>query len=476
MKAPALPPERASLPVSFQRESASFRDPASRVFYLDGRVLRGLSGRGILDWEALSRTPFFERLVAEGRLVRTDSVDPHLLVRSGQDWAAAVEHDAVPFLSYPFEWSFGMLKDAALLHLQVLLEALDEGMTMKDGSAYNVQWWGTSPRFIDVSSFTMGQPGPWPGYNQFCETFLNPLFLQSHRGVDYQPWLRGRLEGVPVNDMRRLLSARHLLRRGVFKHVFLHTVMQRFTKAPSQATRASLNDAGFGAEVARVTVERVLRVVDSLSWRPHGSHWASYGSTAPYTSDDRNRKMAFVEDGVRYAGAKLVWDLGCNDGTYARVAAKHADYVVAVDADHATVEALYRSLRTERNERVLPLVMNLADPTPELGWRNAERRAFTNRARPGLVMCLALVHHLALGANVPIAEIVAWLRSMDCPAVVEFVARDDPMAQQMLANKPIPHDDYSTPAFEAALSRSFSFERREDLGSGTRTLYLVAPL
>lgn len=390
-------------------------------------------------------------------------------------WALVLEHEVVPFVSYPFEWPFGMLRDAAVLHLEVLTEALDRNVTTKDGHAYNVQWWGSRPSFIDASSFTMPADRPWPGYRQFCQTFLNPLLLQAYRGVGFQPWLRGRLEGIPAAELRRLLALRDLARPGVLRHVVLHSAIERRATGPAQATQAAMADAGFGRELARAAARNLLRVVSALAWRPPESAWSAYGAANSYGADDRARKEAFVDDAVGRGPAGLVWDLGCNDGTYARVAARRAGYVVAVDADHATVERLYRSLRSEGNEKILPLVMDLSDPTPGLGWRNRERRALGHRGAPDVVLCLALVHHLAIGANVPVAEIVSWLRSFGCRVVVEVPARTDPMVRQMLAGKPIAHEDYSVESFEAELSRRFAIAGREELPSGTRTLYLAVP-
>ena len=423
----------------------------------------------------MARTGLLERLWAARSLVTTAQVDAVAPVPTDHDWALVLEHEAVPFVSYPFEWCFSMLRDAATLHLEILMESLARGVTTKDGHAYNVQWWGSRPSFIDVASFTMDVAGPWPGYRQFCETFLNPLFLQAHRGVDFQPWLRGRLAGIPVADMRRLLSARDLVRRGVLRHVVFHGLMDRRATASSQATMVAMAEAGFGRDLAEAAAASLLRVVRSLSWQPPGSPWSTYRVNDSYTGEDRRRKATFVDRAVANGPARTVWDLGCNDGTYARIAARRASYVVAVDADHATVENLYRSLRAEQNEKVLPLVMDLADPTPGLGWRNAERRAWAERTPPDLVLCLALVHHLAIGSNVPIDEITAWLRSFGCRVVVEFVARDDARVQRMLADKPIEHTDYCTEVFEASLSRRFTVEQREPLTSGTRTLYLAVP-
>ena len=458
-----------------QREPGSFRDPASTVFYLDGRVLRGLDGEAAAEWRALQDTRFFPRLLEQGKVCPTEQVP----APSGDGtWALVLEHERIPFVSYPYEWTFSMLRDAALLHLDILLDALDEGVTMKDGYAYNVQWRGTKPVFIDVVSFERLRGGePWAGYRQFCQTFLYPLLLQAYKGVAFQPLLRGQVDGIPPSQMRQLLSGRDTLRRGVLKHVTLHSAMEsRMSKSGTQNTREELEAAGFSGELNRATVRALRKLVTSLSWRPDASHWADYQQTSTYTEEERAAKAAFVEQALAGGHLGLVWDLGCNDGTYARIAAGHADSVVAVDVDDSVIDGLYRRLRDEGEGRILPLVMNLTDPSPGIGWRGRERAPFFERARPDAVLALALVHHLALAANVPLPEVVDWLRALDARVVVEFVDPADPMAERLLGNlKPGLHDAYQREAFERLLGERFNVERRLELPSGTRTLYAAVP-
>ena len=459
---------------SFEPEPGSFRDPDGRVLYgQHDRVLRGLSEEGAEAWRQLSQAAFFHRLTEHGALIPTRVAADIAPATLG--WAAVLEHDRVPFVSYPFEWSFGMLRNAALLHLEVLLDAMTGGMTTKDGSAYNVQWRGTSPVFIDVSSIAPSSGGPWEGYRQFCETFLNPLLVQAYRGVDFQPWLRGRIEGMPTSDARRLLPGRAVLRRGILKHVVLHDILQRRTTSGAQAAKHALNEAGFGDGLARAAVADLLRLVKDLDWQPPPSVWSRYADDKPYAPADLERKRKFVQNAVRDAAPRLVWDLGSNDGTFSREAAAYAEYVLAMDADHPSVERLYRSLRKDGERKVLPLVLDVADPSPPLGWRGRERRTLTDRGRPDVVLCLALVHHLSITANIPLDEVVSWLHSLQARVVVEFVDRTDPMVQRLLANKAIKHEDYTAARFEDLLARRFAFRQRAELSTGTRRLYDAIP-
>lgn len=455
----------AADPTRLQEEPGSFRDPQTRVFYQDGEVRRALGPQAAADWATVRTTDFWTTAQQNRKIVATDEIDPHTL-----------RHERLPFVSYPYEWSYGMLRDAAALHLDLLREALGAGLTMKDGTAYNVQWRGAVPQFIDVGSFEPARPGePWAGYRQFCQTMLYPLMLQAHLDLDFQPWLRARVDGVEPGQMRKLFGGLGRTKAGVLKHVHLHDAMQsRNAERSTESVRGQLKDAGFNAELVTAAVRAMAKLVDKLDWRPPATHWGEYRDTCSYSEDDRAAKAAFVDAAL--AGADrldLAFDLGANDGVYARQAAERAGYVVAVEADPAVVDLLHRDLRAEGNRKIVPLVMDLADPSPGGGWAGTERASFAKRAHSGdAVLALALVHHLAIGRNVPLPQVVDWLAGHGRLVVVEFVHPEDPMARRLLANKPEGlFPDYHREAFEKHLGDRLTIVRREELPGGTRTLY-----
>jgi 2-polyprenyl-3-methyl-5-hydroxy-6-metoxy-1,4-benzoquinol methylase len=460
-------------------EAGSFRDPDSRVFIRDGAVYRALSREGWEDWEALAATPLLPELIADGRLVATEPVEVDALPELTRGTAAGVlRHERIPFVSYPYEWPFSMLRDAALLQLELGRRALQADFTLKDASSYNVQWRGASPVFIDVGSFERLRLGePWAGYRQFCMLFLYPLMLQAYKGLPYHAWLRGSLDGIAPSDARAVMSARDRLRRGVLTHVVLHARLQaRHGDSGGRQVKSEMKRAGFGKELLDANLRRLEKLVRRLEFKPGRTAWTEYGETNTYTDADAESKAAFVRTAAARRPGALVWDIGCNDGTYSRVAAESAGSVVALDADHATVDGLYRALREEGRQDILPLVMSITDPSPDLGWRGRERSSLEQRGTPDLALCLAVVHHVAITGNVPVREFLSWLRSLDCALVIEFPERDDPMVQRLLAGKPeAANPDYDRETFERALGETFEVERSERLASGTRTLYEARP-
>jgi hypothetical protein len=427
----------------------------------------------------LSPSSLSRDLVREGKLVDTREVHdfdapPDALTG---EVAAVLEHDVVPFVSYPYEWTFGMLRDAALLQLELVRRAIGEGMMLKDSSPYNVQFRGSRPVFIDLGSFERLREGePWAGYRQFCMLFLYPLFLQAWKGIPFQPWLRGRIGGITPEECRAVLSWHDILRRGALTHVALHARLERRHQESDADIKGELKAAGFRKELIVANVTSLERLVSRLRWRPRSTAWSGYEPTTTYSEADAGLKAEFVARAVATEHPRLVWDLGCNDGHYSRIAAKTADYVVAVDADPVTVEALYESLKAEDATTILPLTMDLTDPSPGLGWNGVERQALLARGRPDLALCLALVHHLSISGNVPVAELVDWLHGLGAALVIEFPTREDPMVRRLLVRKrPGDHPDYRREWFERCLGERFVVQRSEVLSSGTRILYHARP-
>lgn len=458
-------------------EPGSFRDRTARVFYSGDGVYRGLSAQALKEWEALSATRFWKDQSAKGRVVGTTRVAESEAASLATDgFAGVLRHEAVPFVSYPYEWSFGMLKDAALSQLEILDAALAEEFILKDASAFNSQWIGARPVFIDIASFERLAPGePWAGYRQFCQMFLYPLMLQAYRGVAFQPLLRGSIDGIPPDVCNRLLPARDLLRAGVLTHVFLQARLAARYASTSVDVKTELKSVGFHKEMIRANVRGLLRLVGGLERQGKRSEWSEYANDNSYTDADQAAKRDFVATVARSKAWSLAWDIGCNTGTFSRIAASGARYVVAMDFDELAVDRLYRSLRGDGNAAILPLCMNLADPSPNLGWRGLERRDLVGRGRPDLVLCLALIHHLVITANVPMDEAIEWLASLGASLVIEFPTREDPMVKRLLRNKRDLYADYDLAYFERRLGEAFVVESRRELGSGTRVLYFATP-
>lgn len=468
-------------------EPGSFRDRDSRVVVTGDAIYRALSPEGARDWDALAATPLLEELVSGGALVKTSEVEATRLEEIGSATGTdllptgverVLEHERIPFISYPYEWTFSMLQDAALLQLDLGIQAIENGLNLKDATPYNVQYRGAKPVFIDVGSFELLPEGqPWVGYRQFCMLYLYPLLFQAHKDLPFHPWMRGSIDGIEPIDAIKVFSLLDRFRKGVFMHTALHARLDR------RANRSGPGEASANAKRRETRPEQnkammgsLRRLVSKLRWKSGETSWSGYRQDNTYSDDDDRVKQEFVSRVVAADRPGLTWDMGCNDGAYSRIAAGHSDLVVAFDFDHATVEALYRSLREEGNTKILPLVSNLADPSPALGWRGLERRTLADRGAPDLMLALALIHHVSISANIPIADFLQWARDLGTTLLIEFPKRTDPMVEALLANK---HEganpDYELENFERELERRFAVEQREELPSGDRVLFLARP-
>ncbi len=459
-------------------DPGSFRDRDGRVFLRDGKVYRALSAAATADWKALSATHFFPDAVASGRVIATcvSTVDASEFGQVAGNWASVLEHERVPFVSYPYEWTFGMLRDAALLQLDLLLQALEEDLILKDASAYNVQWFGSQPTLIDIPSFQRWKVGePWVGYQQFCQLLLYPLMLTSYRGIPFQPWLRGAIDGITPESCNRLLSGRDRLRPGVLTHVYLQHRLLAATGSSDKSLRRELKSTELGKSIIIRNANGLKKLVTALEWAATSSEWSGYADANSYSDEDVAAKKRFVSDAAASRRWPLTWDLGCNTGDYSRMAAEHSDYVVAMDADVLAVEKLYRALSREGNATILPLTINLADPSPNLGWRGRERRSLPDRGTPDLALCLALIHHMVISANVPIDDFVSWLAELGSHVIIEFPTREDVMVKRLLETKDDIFDDYSLESFEASIGRRFGIVDRLRLPGKTRMLYFLRP-
>jgi len=453
--------------------AGSFRDRDGRVYHFQERVFRGLSESALDNFRQLQEKPFYTKLAESGKVIGSREISAEENPLPGDvkaQWAGFLEHDLVRVISYPYEWTFSMLKAAASLQLHLLERAVSNGFTLKDSTPYNIQFVDRQPVFIDIPSFEpLKQGEPWTGYRQFCEMFLFPLFLQAYKGCDFQPFMRAAINGVDVQAASALFGLRDWFRKGVLSHVWLQSKLDRRYGGSSEDVRSSLKSAGFNHELILVNVRKLQKLVQRLDWKATGSEWGDYTEFHNYSTDDHLRKENFIREVIKAEKPDTVWDIGCNTGQFSRVAAAECRQVVAMDIDHVAVERLFLDPETPHN--ILPLVQNVADPSPNWGWRNRERSDLQSRSRPDLVLCLALIHHVVITANIPLAEFIDWLASLTDKLVIEYVSRQDDKLKTLLRNKQDKYRDYSRESLQANLSRHFDIRARQDVNNGDRTLY-----
>jgi SAM-dependent methyltransferase len=482
-----------------ERVAGSYRDRKGYVFSSGDRILRSVAGPASEVQREFLTSKVFEKLVADGRLIRTEIATDDPARLGVEDATLLLEHERIPFISYPYEWPFAALRAAALLHLDVHLKLLDHGYTLSDASAYNVQFRGPNrpaagrlgqghespatpaslagpnrpavgrlgkghshstvslagpePVFIDVLSVERYVDGAyWNGHRQFCDQFLNPLLLSARLGIPYQALYRGRLEGIPSAELAPMLRWHHKLRPQTLLNVVLPA---RFESAARQG-RVDAKAVRARRPLPRSTLQGMLRGLRrwieglGLPWRQ--TDWTSYAADNTYADAERSAKRDFVARAVAAAAPATVLDLGCNTGDYSVVALESgAESVIGAEADPATADLAFRRAQEEKL-RFLPVVQDAANPSPAQGWREAERPSFTDRVEADFLLALAVVHHLAIGRNIPLAEAVGWLVGLAPRGVIEFVQKDDTTVRRMLALREDIFTDYTEDIFRNQLS------------------------
>jgi ribosomal protein L11 methylase PrmA len=447
---------------------ASFRDPSGFVFERGGVLYRQVNRRYAQHFAHLHASGLYETLTGENLLVPHEPAD---VEPPRPDIAEAVIRPRlVPFISYPYEWCFGQLRDAAVATLDIQLRAVEHGMVLKDASAFNIQYLDGRPALIDTLSFERYRDGqPWTAYRQFCEHFLAPLLLIR----DVDPWL-GRLpaltaDGVPIEIASRLLPMRSRLSPSSLLHIHLHARSVR--QYGGRAVPEKVKRRGLTRKALVNLIEGLRHTVAGLEWRAAGTEWADYETEHGYRQEDHSEKQRLVGDMLKAISPATVWDLGANTGDFSRVARATGAFVLSADVDPAAVERNYRRARSDGETGIHPLWVDLRNPSPDLGWANAERDSLAARSRADVVLALALVHHLAITGNVPLPHVARWLARLAPNLVIEFVPKDDSQVGRLLVSREDVFDDYTTDGFESAFATEFETVGRAEVGRSGRLLY-----
>ena len=449
---------------------ASFRDPSGSLFLENGRLFRRVNHSYRAEYDRLIESGLYDELRSDGLLI------PHEEVKLDSEAASGaykvVEPERIPFISYPYEWCFGQLKDAALLTLEIQKRALSRGMILKDASAYNVQFLRGKPALIDTLSFEEYIEGkPWAAYGQFCRHFLAPLALVSLRDARLNRLSRAFIDGIPIDLASGLLPRRTRLSFGLGLHIHLHA------KSGKRFENEALDPEKHAHRMSRRSmlglIDSLESCVGGLKWNPGRSEWSEYSGDDSYTQAGFEHKKALVGRYLKAAKPGTVWDLGANTGEFSRLACEMGAYAVSLDADPACVELNYRAAVKRGETNILPLVLDLTNPSPSIGWANEERMSLVERGPADTAMALALIHHLAIANNVPLRMIADFFARICSHLIVEFVPKSDPKARKLLATRKDIFPDYTQAAFESKFGGRFRILESEQIEDSERTLFLM---
>jgi hypothetical protein len=440
---------------------ASFRDPSGFVFQWNGNYYRQVNKIYAAEYDLLMNSGLYAKLAQHGLLiVHTETED----IKAQEDnWYKTIKPVQVSIITYPYEWCFAQLKDAALLTIDILKASIDYGMIIKDATPYNIQFVNNRPVFIDTLSFEKyDKSKAWVAYRQFCNMFLFPLYLEHYLRTDIQKTLVVYPDGIPVDITSKLLPLKSRASVGVWLHVYLQNTVTR-NAAPRK-------------EEEKFSKKRLLNLVNHLEGTIKNlksgnlrSTWNKYYSDIISGDNYLQEKEKIFRKIIGDLNSRSVLDLGANDGYFSKICAENGMNVVAVDNDSRSICTLYES----GTKNILPLVMDLANPSPSTGFGNAERPSFNERVRMEIVLALALIHHLVIGRNIPLNVLAPWFAGISRLLIIEFVPREDEKVEQMLASRKDLFTDYLQANFEAVFGNYFDIKQKHPIPRSGRTIYLM---
>jgi hypothetical protein len=452
-----------------KRESSSFRDPDGFIFSYNGKLYRCINFSYQQNYEHLIQSGLYDKLVENELLIPHKEVQiPD--IETTINYYKILEPEAIPFISYPYEWSFSQLKDAALVTLQIQKMALQYGMCLKDASAYNIQFRHGKPILIDILSFEKYQEGkPWFAYKQFCEHFLAPLALMAYKDIRLNQLLKIYIDGIPLNLATKLLPFRSWLRLSLLLHIHLHARSQKYLLNKN----INVDKRTFSKKSLLSLIDSLESAISKLKWEPEKTEWSEYYKDTNYSQEAMFHKKKLVDDYIEEIKPTIVWDLGANIGIFSRIASNKGIYTVSFDSDPSVVEKSYLQVKNYKERNILPLCLDLTNPSPSIGWSNKERLSLIERGPCDLALMLGLIHHIAISNNVPLIQIANFLSQICRYLIIEFVPKDDSQVQRLLRFRKDIFQDYDEKNFEKAFLNYFSILKREKIVDSKRTIYLM---
>jgi len=456
------------------KHSSSYRDPSGFLFYKDDVLYRQVNTVFKDDFDQFISSGLYQHLVDKNVLIPHKKIDENLT--GSADWHQTILPEKIPFISYPYEWCFDMLKDAALVTLHAAQEAMNYGMILKDASAYNVQWHKGKMIFIDTLSFEKwDSTKPWIAYRQFCEHFLAPLALMHYLKLPLQNLFLAYPDGIPLALTKKLLPAKSKFNLNTYLHLHLHANISGNSKpkAPNQKLQTP---KPFSSTKFKNLLRSLEEMVQSFSLNNPSGVWSGYYNEAFQREDYVAQKKQIVEDWIGRTDAGSAIDIGANEGEFSELLSAKNISTISADFDHYSVNRLYNIARKNNNSSTLPLVIDFANPSPAIGVNNEERSAFLQRPKTDLVLALAVIHHLAIGKNIPFENIAEMFKGLGNWLIIEFVPKEDEKIQLMLQQKKDVYYDYNEENFINSFKSSYSVIKKSVIGNSGRSLFLMKKL
>ncbi len=449
--------------------NTSYKDPAGFVFEFEGQIYRQINLCAAEDYDFLTESGLYKKLTQKGLLVEHQEVS--LSKKTACEFYKIIKPAQIKYITYPYEWSFSALKDAALLTLKIQKTALKYKMSLKDASSYNIQFCKGKPVFIDTLSFEKYKPDtPWAAYGQFCRHFLAPLALMSYTDIDLNKLLITNIDGIALETAKKLLPFRAIFNFGILTHIIIHSMSQ---KAYENTEKPAFKTARMSLFEQQALIDSLINTVKSLKFPKIYTQWGDYYKNTNYSEESFQEKKDIILHFINKVEPKSLCDLGSNRGDFSRIASDRNIVTLAFDIDPVAVEDSYLYMKSNKETNILPLLQDLTNPSPAIGFMNEERKNFSSRFQCDMVMALALIHHLAISNNLPFDNIAKFFSSLGKYLVIEFVPKTDSKVQHLLSSREDIFDNYDKETFESIFDKYFEILETINIKNSKRILYLM---
>ncbi len=458
---------------SIKSETSSFRDNLGNVFYFNGRVLRSVNNEGKKNLEFIKSSGILEESIKKNFLINTWEVDKKELPDFFSKFDYVFESKKVPYISYPYEWTFDQLKRSALHHLDFQIYLFEKGAILRDASAYNIQFIGGKPYFIDLLSIKQYEDGEyWSGYKQFCENFLNPLLLGNLKGVHHNHWFRGALEGITTVELDKILNFTDKFSYNIFTHIFLQAKLNNKSLAkPNELSKKYKSLKKLPKKSYISILYQLKNWISKMFFKKEKTIWQNYSKEHTYDIDEYNEKKFIVSNFIKKIKPITLIDLGCNTGEFSKLAlSSGVKHVVGFDFDHNVVTDAFKESEN-KNSNFLPLIFDAANPSPNQGWSQKERKGFLERFKSDALVALAFEHHLIIAKNIPINQFIDWILKISKHGLIEFVPKSDVTIKKMLEFRDDIFNNYTEENFENYLKQKSKIINKNIITKTGRIIY-----
>lgn len=459
-----------------QKEHSSFRDNSGFVFYQNGNVYRAVTNTYQQQFDNFLSSGLYAQLVEQDLIIPHKEVPandwPHLEKNLASQVYKILAPEKISYISYPYEWCFQQLKDAALLTLDIQLKALENNITLKDASAFNVQFHKGKPVFIDTLSFDNYEEGkPWIAYRQFCCHFLAPLALMSFVTTDLRRLSELFIDGIPLSVASKLLPRKTRFSAFYLLHIHYHAKLETKYSGDVEASK-KVNSKLSKAKLVTI-IQHLVSGIRSMKSPSKKTEWGNYYKEFSYSGKAIENKKALVKEWTSTIAPETIWDLGCNAGMFSELVQPLAKQIISFDFDHLAIEKFYGLVKEKGYKNILPLVLDLNNPSAGIGWANRERKSFTERGKTDLILALALIHHLSIANNIPFSYVAEFFADLTTWLIIEFVPKHDQQTQRLLVTREDIFTGYDQQSFEKAFQDFFTIEKQQQIAETGRTLYLM---